>query len=141
MWGEGNLLRLSLDRGDLWDERPAPGDPLGHFTYFQMAELVAQKNNAAISEIVDKQGYQQLHPTKIPAGRLELEFAPTEKVVSFGLDFATATGRANFAGGARAEVFFSAVSPVAVMRLSRIAVQAAGRAGIAAPAAVCRGGT
>ncbi len=22
LWGEGNLIRLSLDRGDLWDERP-----------------------------------------------------------------------------------------------------------------------
>ena len=33
LWGETNLIRLSLDRGDLWDERPAPGDPLGSFTY------------------------------------------------------------------------------------------------------------
>ena len=23
-WGEGNVLRLSLDRGDLWDERLSP---------------------------------------------------------------------------------------------------------------------
>ena len=23
LWGEGNVIRLSLDRGDLWDERPA----------------------------------------------------------------------------------------------------------------------
>jgi alpha-L-fucosidase 2 len=22
LWGEGSLIRLSLDRGDLWDERP-----------------------------------------------------------------------------------------------------------------------
>lgn len=123
LWGEGNTLKLSLDRGDLWDERPAPGDPLAHFTYFRMAELVAQKNNAAISEIVDKQGYEQPHPTRIPAGRLELEFAPIEKVTSFGLDFATATGRAAFAGGGRAEVFFSAVSPFALLRASGAIVQ------------------
>ena len=56
VWGETNTLRLSLDRGDLWDERPAPGNPLGQFTYFRMAELVAQKNNAAITEIVDRRG-------------------------------------------------------------------------------------
>ncbi|HOB97254.1 MAG TPA: glycoside hydrolase N-terminal domain-containing protein [Verrucomicrobiota bacterium] len=33
LWGEANRIRLSLDRGDLWDERPAPGNPLGTFTY------------------------------------------------------------------------------------------------------------
>ena len=123
LWGEGNLLRLSLDRGDLWDERAAPGDPLGHFTYFRMAELVAQKNNEAISEIADKQGYDQPHPTKIPAGRLELEFAPGEKVTSFSLDFATATGRATFASGGRVEVFFSAIKPYVVLRISGMPLQ------------------
>jgi len=121
-WGEGNSLRLSLDRGDLWDERPAPGDPLAHFTYFRMAEMVAQKNNAGISEIVDQQGYTQPHPTKIPAGRLELEFVPGEKVSAFALDFATATGKATFAEGGRAEVFFSAASPVAVMRVTGVSL-------------------
>ncbi len=25
LWGGGSTLRLSLDRGDLWDERPADG--------------------------------------------------------------------------------------------------------------------
>jgi alpha-L-fucosidase 2 len=124
LWGEGNMLRLSLDRGDLWDERPAPGDPLGHFTYFRMAEMVAQKNNADICEIVDRQGYEQAHPTKIPAGRLELEFAPAERVTAFALDLATATGRASLASGGRAEVFFSAVKPYAVLRVNGSTIQA-----------------
>ena len=123
-WGGDNMLRLSLDRGDLWDERPAPGDPLGGFTYFRMAELVAQKNNAAICEVTEKLAYDQVHPTKLPAGRLELEFAPAEKVTSFALDFATATGRANLASGGRAEVFFSAVKPYAVLRVSGTTIQA-----------------
>lgn len=133
LWGEANLLRLSLDRGDLWDERPAPGDPIGHFTYFRMAELVAQKNNAAISEIVDKQGYEQPHPTKIPAGRLELEFAPAESVSGFGLDFATATGRALYTNGGRVESFFSAIKPYALVRVSGMPIMAMR---LVAPAAV-----
>ena len=124
LWGENNILRLSLDRGDLWDERPAPGDPLGHFTYFGMAELVAQKNNAAICEIVDQQGYSQAHPTKIPAGRIELEFAPGMNVSGFSLDFATATGRATFSNGGRVEVFFSAIKPYIVLRISGVPLTA-----------------
>ena len=27
LWGEGTTIRLSLDRGDLWDERPAKNMP------------------------------------------------------------------------------------------------------------------
>ncbi|MEO6873333.1 MAG: glycoside hydrolase N-terminal domain-containing protein [Opitutaceae bacterium] len=135
LWGDANSLKLSLDRGDLWDERPAPGDPLGQFTYLKMAEFVAQKNNGAISEIADQQGYNQAHPTKIPAGRIELDFAPAEKVVTFSLDFATATGRATFASGARAEAFFSAIKPYALLRVSGTTIQALR---LVAPAAVRR---
>ena len=29
LWGMDNTVRLSLDRGDLWDERPADGYMLG----------------------------------------------------------------------------------------------------------------
>jgi SAM-dependent methyltransferase len=32
-WGEGRTLRLSLDRGDLWDERPADGVRWTDFNY------------------------------------------------------------------------------------------------------------
>jgi alpha-L-fucosidase 2 len=122
LWGEGNLLRLSLDRGDLWDERPAPGDPIGNFTYFRMAELVAQKSNAAISEIVDRQAYDQAHPTKIPAGRIELEFSPGMSVANFSLDTTTATGRATLANGGRVEAFFSAIKPYALVRISGVSL-------------------
>ena len=75
LWGEGGTLRLSLDRGDLWDERPAPGNPLKGFTYAQLEKLVAAKDNAGISKIVDG-AYFSDYPTKIPAGRLELDLAP-----------------------------------------------------------------
>ncbi len=117
LWGEGGTLRLSLDRGDLWDERPAPGDPLRGFTYAQMARLVAAKDNAGISKIVDG-AYGADHPTKIPAGRLELELAPGQSVTAFELDLATATGRAQMEGAVGAvEAFFSAVEPVALLHV------------------------
>ena len=124
LWGEGGTLRLSLDRGDLWDERPAPGDPLRGFTYAQMARLVAAKDNAGVSKIVDG-AYFQNHPTKIPAGRLEIELAPGQGVTAFELDLATATGRAHLAGeSGTVEVFFSAVEPVALLRVPGAAPKA-----------------
>lgn len=32
LWGGGNQLNVSLDRGDLWDERPAKGMQWDKFT-------------------------------------------------------------------------------------------------------------
>ena len=117
LWGDGGTLRLSLDRGDLWDERPAPGHPLAGLTYARLQQLVAAKNNEEIKRLVDTP-YAADHPTKIPAGRLELDLAPGQAVQTFVLDLKTATGRAELARGAGAvEVFFSAVEPVALLRL------------------------
>ena len=116
LWGGEGTLRLSLDRGDLWDERPAPGNPLKGFTYAQLQRLVAAKDNAGISKIVDG-AYFSDHPTKIPAGRLELDLAPGQTVSAFELDLATATGRATLAAGGAVEAFFSADQPVALLRV------------------------
>ena len=48
LWGENNTIRLSLDRGDLWDERSYNGKEWWKdHTYAKGAELVAQKNTAS----------------------------------------------------------------------------------------------
>jgi len=117
LWGEGNLIRLSLDRGDLWDERPAPGDPLSKFTYTQMVKLALDKKNDEIHRIADVQAYDQKHPTKILAGRLEIVLDPAQQVGSFELNLATAEGRAWFTNGAKLETFFSAARPVALLHI------------------------
>jgi alpha-L-fucosidase 2 len=117
LWGEGDLLRLSLDRGDLWDERPAPGDPLSRFTYAEMVRLAREGKNGEISRIADRDSYDQKHPTKIPAGRVEIRLGGGRRVRSFELHLATAEGRALLEDGGRVEVFFSATEPVALLRL------------------------
>lgn len=117
LWGEGSLLRLSLDRGDLWDERPAAGDPLSKLTYAKIQELVAARDNAGIIKLVDEPYFTD-YPTKMPAGRVEFDLAAGQSVEAFELDLATATGRAHLAKAAgMIEVFFSAVAPVALMRV------------------------
>lgn len=123
LWGEGGTLRLSLDRGDLWDERPAPGDPLRGFTYAQMAKFVAACDNASISKIVDG-AYFTDHPTKIPAGRLEIDLAEGQGVTEFELNLADATGRAHLGAKGTVEAFFSAVEPVALVRIPGAAPRA-----------------
>lgn len=54
LWRQGNLLRLSLDRGDLWDERPADGVAWQDFNYATMGRLVAAGRNDELNRIFDK---------------------------------------------------------------------------------------
>ena len=60
--------------------------------------------------------YLSTHPTRIPAGRRELDLVPGQTVTAFELDLATATGSARLASGDAIEAFFSADEPVALLR-------------------------
>lgn len=56
------------------------------------------------------------YPTKLPAGRLEVTLDGGRPVRSFSLDLGTAVGAAALSAG-NVEAFFSAVDPVAVIRI------------------------
>jgi alpha-L-fucosidase 2 len=116
LWGEGSTLRLSLDRGDLWDERPADGMRWELFTYANLIKKVGEQDYKYIDDVFDR-AYRDSHPSKIPAGRIEITLDPAQRLETFELNLATAEGRAHFAGGARADAFFSAAEPVALLRI------------------------
>jgi len=104
LWGESNLVRLSLDRGDLWDERPAvEKDWWKKQTWAKGGDWDAPYNGST--------------PTKLPAGRLEITLDPSRHIESFELNLATAEGVARFTDGTKLDAFFSAASPVALMRI------------------------
>jgi alpha-L-fucosidase 2 len=110
LWGEGPTIRLSLDRGDLWDERPAKNMSWDQFTFANLQRLVREKKAAEINAVFDK-NYSDAHPTKIPAGRLEITLGPSQQVRRFELDMKTACGRAWLEDGKNVEVFFAAAAP------------------------------
>ncbi|MCX7428064.1 MAG: glycoside hydrolase N-terminal domain-containing protein [Planctomycetia bacterium] len=117
VWGDGNPLRLSLDRGDLWDLRTPEPLLRKDWTYATIRKGVAEKNQAALGELFDKPYNDFAYPTKIPAGRIELVLGPGRKVESFHLDLRRAVARAKLAGGGAVDVFFSATEPVAMLRV------------------------
>ena len=81
IWGDGNPLRLSLDRGDLWDTRPAPETLREDFNYKKLIELVKLGAEKDILSLFDN-FYGRAAPTKIPAGHLEIKYAcPAEKEI------------------------------------------------------------
>jgi len=101
LWGEGNELRVSLDRGDLWDERPADGMRWEQFTYRNLERMVRAGDQAGIDDIFER-AYYDVHPTKLPAGRLVLNLGP-RRIKNFRLRLAEAEGEvATTAGAIRA---------------------------------------
>ena len=117
LWGENNTIRLSLDRGDLWDERSYNGKEWWkEHTYAKGVELAAQKKfdqlNAWWSD-----PYFGVTPTKLPAGRLEIKLPVEHIVKQFTLNEAVAEGEALFNSNAVLKVIYSAVQPVALISI------------------------
>lgn len=74
LWGGDSTLYLSLDRGDLWDERtPAIfSDP--EWTWKGMQALVRAGNMTRFHELFDEPYDKLPYPTKLPAGRVVIEW-------------------------------------------------------------------
>jgi len=123
LWGENSTLRLSLDRGDLWDERPADGMQWELFTYENLVKHVRAGDMDYVDRVFDR-AYRDSHPTKIPAGRIEFDLGEDASLESFRLDLSAATGSATLADGRTIETFFSAVQQVAFMRVPGTSPQA-----------------
>jgi alpha-L-fucosidase 2 len=125
LWGETNRLRLSLDRGDLWDERPSKRftEVRDRFTWRSMQTLVASNRMDEFHDIFDSNYDYQGPPTKLPAGRIELLLDPASSVTSFELQLATAEGIATFASGGELRAFVNAAEvgePLALLRLTGV---------------------
>ena len=120
LWGETNTLKLSLDRGDLWDERPSKRftEVQNKFNWQTMQQLVASNRMDVFNDIFDSNYDYDGPPTKLPAGRLEIDLDPSQQIGSFELNLAKAEASVLFASGASARAFVNAASvesPVALM--------------------------
>jgi alpha-L-fucosidase 2 len=108
LWGEKHTIRLSLDRGDLWDERT------------HLEEEWWKKHpwtKAAQGGDPWDQYYNGPTPTKLPGGRLEITLPPSLTAHRFELNLANAEGRVAFTDGSQLTLFYSADQPVVLMRL------------------------
>lgn len=122
LWGDGNTLRLSLDRGDLWDERPSKHflEVRDRFNWASMQRMVQESRMDEFNDVFDSNYDYNGPPTKLPAGRLELELESTENVQAFELKLATAEAVAQLKSGAQVTAFINAANvqePVALLRI------------------------
>ncbi len=113
LWGEGSEIRLSLDRGDLWDLRPHPGFTVTDFSY----ETVRQMAQSGQTEDLNKKYARASdYPTKLPGCRLVITLPDHMKAQSFHLDMKTGVGSVSL-GQNNMECFFSAVKPYALVKI------------------------
>lgn len=91
IWGKPEALRFSLDRTDVWDlSEPYQADG-NEFTYRNLVHLARAGNTEEIRRIFDAP-YNMLTPTKLPVGKILLQFQEQGNVVS-ELDLVTAEAK------------------------------------------------
>ncbi|MBN8458407.1 MAG: hypothetical protein J0M04_11285 [Verrucomicrobia bacterium] len=108
LWGAGNTIRLSLDRGDLWDERTH-----GEKDWWKTNPWTKA---AAGGDPWDKY-YNGVTPTKLPGGRLEIRMPTGKNAARFELNLASAEGRVEFGDGSSLSAFYSAEKPIVLVRI------------------------
>ena len=118
LWGKGSEVRLSLDRGDLWDLRPHPSYTDPAFTYKTVVDM-AQAGRT--NELNKKYSKPNVFPTKVPGARLVIQLPAGVSVAGFSLDLRRAAGAVELRGAPNAtpamDCFFSATEPVAMMKI------------------------
>ncbi len=116
VWGDGNPLKISLDRTDLWDLRPVPEFNSPEYSYQTMREWVAEKRIEDLQHVYEKP-YRNPGPTKIPAGRIELQLEGQQEFNHAKLELETAQATIELNDGSIAEVFVHASRPTGVIRI------------------------
>jgi len=90
VWGDGNTVRISLDRGDLWDLRTPDTLKRPDWTWATIQRLRDAGDFKQINQLFDVPYDTIPYPTKLPGGRIELVFDPSVRVSRFVLDLAAA---------------------------------------------------
>ncbi|MBK8006884.1 MAG: hypothetical protein IPK12_24230 [Gemmatimonadetes bacterium] len=112
----GNTIRLSLDRGDLWDERLPEMLTRPDWTWATMVRLKEARDHTTHVEMFDKPYDTIPYPTKLPGGRLEIALDAATLAQSFTLDLKPAHATVPLSRG-RITAYYSATSPVAMLRI------------------------
>ena len=103
IWGDGDPLRITLDKYDVWETRSNwPSDP--RYNYTGLRQLIAAKQFDEAKRIFETEGRNPKNPapTKLPMPRMELDFGETPRGYTARLDLynAMVRGTLTFAAGA-----------------------------------------
>ncbi len=94
---EKNNIRISLDRVNLWDDRPMP--EINKLKFSWVVAQVKQGQYDTVQKIGDHPYDKYPAPTKIPGAALEFDCTSFGKVISSELDIKTALSVIKFENG------------------------------------------
>jgi alpha-L-fucosidase 2 len=84
IWQKGDKLRMSLDRVDLWDDRPMP--EIDKLKFNWVVEKVKLNQYDSVQKIGDEPYEKYAAPTKLPGAAIEFDLRKLGKVISNRLD-------------------------------------------------------
>jgi len=112
IWKNGESLRMSLDRADLWDLRPVAEFSGPEFRFAWVRKQVANKDYEPVHKMGDIPYDRDPAPTKIPAAALEFDISSLGEVESVRLSIADAVCHVKWKSGVRLTAFVHATEPV-----------------------------
>jgi alpha-L-fucosidase 2 len=80
IWKRENKLRISIDRVDLWDDRPMP--EIDQLKFKWVAQKVRLNQYDSVQRMGDEPYEKYPAPTKLPGAAIEFDLTPLGKVVS-----------------------------------------------------------
>ncbi len=112
IWQKQNHLRFSLDRADLWDERPMKGLHRKEFSYQWVYEQVKKKTDYnLVQKYFDDPYDEEPAPSKIPGAGLEFDIKDWGRVQSVRLYINNALCEVKWANGTVLTTYVHATKP------------------------------
>ena len=97
IWQKGDQFRISLDRVDLWDDRPMP--LLSKFNFDWVTQQVIKGSYDTVQKLGDIPYDKSVAPTKIPGAALSFDLSKLGSVISNELDLKNGLNRVVFKNG------------------------------------------
>ena len=120
VWEKNGNLRISLDRADLWDERPMKGLHREEFSFKWVQEQAAKKQYDTVQKLFDHPYDREPAPSKIPGAAIEVPINTWGPQSSAIVDLKTATSVVTWKNGAILRSFVHARSPLGWFRFENM---------------------
>ncbi|MEC5144231.1 glycoside hydrolase family 95-like protein [Chitinophaga sp. 212800010-3] len=120
VWQKDGKLHFSLDRADLWDQRPMKGLHRKEFSYQWVYEQVLKNDYNIVQQYFDEPYEAQAAPSKIPAGALEIDSRSWGTAVAAHLYLNNALCEVKWSNGTILQTFVHATKPVGWFRITHL---------------------
>jgi hypothetical protein len=120
IWEKEGRLRMSLDRADLWDQRPMKGLHRKEFSYDWVYRQVLKNDYTVVQQYFDQPYDHEPAPTKIPGGAIEVQTAGWGDATLAALRLENAISEIKWTNGVVLKSFVHATAPIGFFRFENV---------------------